>query len=727
MTRAGSSRPGQRPIEIDRLFEPAGIAVVGASADPGRIGGQPVHCLSTYGFPGRVYPVNPGHAQIMGLRCYPEIAAIDGPCDVALIAIPAAGVEEAVRQCGAKGIRYAVVMSSGFGEAGDDGRRLQESMVRTGIAAGVRIIGPNCQGLLNVSNRLYATFGAACLEPEIRQGAVSMVTQSGGYGFSVLLTCEALGVGFRAVVSTGNQADVDTPELLDALVGDAATRVLCAYIEGVSDGRVLMGVARRALAAGKPLLVWKTGNTESGARAALSHTASMAGRYEIYRAAFRQCGIIEVTDTHELADYAFALQAPVPGGGRRTAALGISAGACILFADQASECGLPLPELSQETLHVLRGIVPAFGAIANPVDVTASIFNDIRRFTDAVDVVLADPGIDQLAVLMASLSGEPAAACCEALVKTMRARGKPVLVGWSARRNRAQEAYRILEEAGVPIFPSPVRLAKAAAVSCRFAEDRVGMKCRGWPDEAWRNDELVPTPGRPLNEQQSKALVASWGIPVTRDVVAGDPGGAMRLAQGLRFPVVAKVLAADLPHKSDAGGVRLGIPDAHTLERELVAMLAQVRRLAPAARIEGVLVSEMVEDGLETILGVVHDPTFGPTVAFGLGGTLAEVLRDVTYRVAPVDRHEALEMIGELRARHVFDGARGKPALDKDALADAIAAVSRGAWEARASVVEVEINPLIVMPAGRGVIAADALVLPVRSGNAQSPDTRGPG
>jgi acetyltransferase len=195
----------------------------------------------------------------------------------------------------------------------------------------------------------------------------------------------------------------------------------------------------------------------------------------------------------------------------------------------------------------------------------------------------------------------------------------------------------------------------------------------------------------------------------------------------LRFPVVAKVLSADLPHKSDAGGVRLGIPDADTLERELIAMLAQVRRLAPGAGIEGVLVSEMVEDGLETILGVVHDPTFGPTVAFGLGGTLAEVLRDVTYRVAPVDRHEALEMIGELRARHLFDGARGKPALDKDALADAIAAVSRGAWEARASVVEVEINPLIVMPAGRGVIAADALVLPVRSGDLQSPGTRGPG
>jgi acyl-CoA synthetase (NDP forming) len=727
MTREGGLRPGLVPIEIDTLLEPAGIAVVGASADPGRIGGQPVHCLSTYGFPGRVYPVNPGHAQIMGLRCYPTIAAIDGPCDVALIAIPAAGVEEAVRQCGAKGIRYAVVLSSGFGEAGDDGRRMQESLVRTAHASGVRIVGPNCQGLLNASNHLYATFGAACLEPEIRQGAVSMVTQSGGYGFSVLLTCEALGLGFRAVVSTGNQADVDTPELLEALVGDAATRVLCAYIEGVSDGRVLMGVARRALAAGKPLLVWKTGNTESGARAALSHTASMAGRYEIYRAAFRQCGIIEVTDTHELADYAFALQAPVASRGRRTAALGISAGACILFADQASECGLPLPELSPETLQVLRGIVPAFGAIANPVDVTAAIFNDVRRFTDAVDVVLADPGIDQLAVLMASLSGEPAAACCEALVETMRARAKPVLVGWSARRNRAQEAYRILEEAGVPIFPSPVRLAKAAAVSCRFAEDRVRVGRRGWPDNAWRNEAHPPAPGRPMNEHQSKALVASWGIPVTKDVVASDPGGARRLAQGLRFPVVAKVLSADLPHKSDAGGVRLGIPDADTLERELIAMLAQVRRLAPGAGIEGVLVSEMVEDGLETILGVVHDPTFGPTVAFGLGGTLAEVLRDVTYRVAPVDRHEALEMIGELRARHLFDGARGKPALDKDALADAIAAVSRGAWEARASVVEVEINPLIVMPAGRGVIAADALVLPVRSGDLQSPGTRGPG
>lgn len=711
MTAAGPV-PSAVRLDLSRLLHPAGIAIVGASADPRRIGGQPLHCLANYGFPGTVYPINPGHREIAGLPCYASVEAIPGPCDVALIAVPANQVAEIVRQCGAKGISYAVILSSGFAETGEAGRGLQEEIVRIARETGVRVIGPNCQGLLNVPNRLYATFGAVCLERDLRAGGVSMASQSGGFGFSVLLTCEALGIGFRAMVTTGNQADVDVTEVLDALVDDPATTVLCAYIEGAADGRRLMHVAARALRAGKPLLVWKSGNTEAGARAALSHTASLAGTHAIYRGAFRQCGILEVTDVHELADYAAALQSPVLARGRRTAALGISAGACILFADEASASGLSLPSLSEGTSAALRRIVPAFGAIANPVDVTASLFNNIRLFTEAVDVVLADPGIDQLAVLMASLSGDPAAACCEALAAAMRRHRKPVLVAWSARRNRAGEAYRILEEAGIAVIASPVRLARAAAACSRFAEARARVRDEDWVPPPACDVARPEASARAWNEQQSKAWVARGQVPVTREAVARTPAGAREAAERLRFPVVAKVLSRDLPHKSDVGGVRVRIPDAGAVEREVAAMLEEVSRRAPGAAIEGVLIAEMVEDGIEAILGVVHDDAFGPTVALGTGGILAEIVRDVTYRVAPFGKEVALDMIRELRILPLLEGARGRPAADIDALAEAVAAISQAAWEARGRVVDVDINPLFVRRAGSGVVAADALVLP---------------
>jgi len=610
-----------------------------------------------------------------------------------------------------------VILSSGFAETGDAGQRLQAEIVRIARETGVRVVGPNCQGLLHVPNRLYATFGAVCLEQNLHVGSVSMASQSGGFGFSVLLTCEALGLGFRSMVTTGNQSDVDVTEVLDALVDDPGTKVLCAYIEGVADGRRFMQVGVRALQAGKPLLVWKSGNTEVGARAAMSHTASLAGTHSVYQSAFRQCGAIEVTDIHELVDYATALQSPELTRGRRTAAIGISAGACILFADEASACGLSLPPLSDGTAATLRKIVPTFGSVANPVDVTASLFNDISAFTKAVDVILADPGIDQLAVLMASLSGEPAESCCEALGSAMQRHRKPVLVGWSARRNRATNAYRILEEVGIPVIPSPVRLARAAAACNRFAEARTRFRSEGWLPFPACDVKRREMKVHALNEQQSKAWIASWQVPVTREIVAENAAEARVGSYGLQFPVVAKILSRDLPHKSDVGGVRVRIPDPAAVEREVTRMIEEVTRRAPGAAIEGVLVAEMVEDGVEVILGVVHDDTFGPTVALGTGGILAEIVRDVTYRVAPFGRETALDMINELRMLPLLKGARGQPAADIDALIEAVVAISQGAWKARGQIVDVDINPLFVRRSGSGVVAADALVMETDDGS----------
>ena len=695
-----------------RLFEPRGIAVVGASSDLKRIGGQPVKYLSTYGYPGAVYPVNPNHKEIAGLRCYPSVQTIDGPCDVALIAVNARAVPQVLRECGAKGVRFAVVLSSGFRETGEAGAALEAEALAAAREHGIRVIGPNCQGYLNLALRMYATFGVLGLEPDLKQGPVSTVSQSGGFGFGIVTQCEQAGVGFRCIVSSGNESDVDTPELIDAYVGDPGTQIIVGYIEGVRDGRALMHAADRALRAGKPLLMWKTGNSDAGKRASLSHTAALTGSYDVYRAAYRQSGILEVGDIDEISDATRAFLGRRLPRGRRVAALGSSAGSCILFADRCAELGLEMATLAPETEAALAEVLPAFGSPRNPVDVTADVFNDLSAFLRAVELVLQDPNVDQLAVLYAGLSGEIALACNRAVAEAASRSDKPVMLAWTARRHRAEAAYALIEGAGIPYFSSPVRLANAAAALARFA---------GFRERAAGRGELFPgaaaAPPLPdarvgaLSEAESKALVATWGVPATRDalVVPGaDPQAAVR---GLSYPLAVKIASPDIAHKSEAGAVMLGVRDGAELAAAAERVTRSARAYAPEARIDGVLACEMVTDGVEMLLGVTDDPVFGPTVALGLGGVAAEALRDVAYRVAPFDEAEARAMITELRGARLLGAFRNRPPADVDALAQAVARVSQAAWARRGRLAELDINPLFVRPQGKGVVAGDALVV----------------
>ena len=332
---------------LSHLFEPRGVAIVGASADLSRIGGQPVRALNQFGFRGGVFPVNPKYKEVDGLRCYASAADIREPCDVAIIAVPAQAAIEAVRDCGAAGIKFCIVLTAGFGETGAAGKALEDELRKAAAQAGVRLIGPNCQGVMNLTTRLYAGFGSAFQVPDLLAGSVSLVSQSGGFGYAVLMSLTARGIGFRIAVSTGNEADLSATEAIEALIEDPGTRIICAYIESASDGRRLMAAARRALAAGKPLLVWKSGNSADGARAAASHTGSMTGRYDVYRAAFKQSGIIEIFDIEDLADACRAFLGGVLPAGPRVASVGISGGAGILFTDRAIMRGLTLSTLER--------------------------------------------------------------------------------------------------------------------------------------------------------------------------------------------------------------------------------------------------------------------------------------------------------------------------------------------------------------------------------------------
>ncbi len=694
-------------MSFERLFHPRGIAVVGASADLGRISGQPIKALTGAGYTGGIFPVNPKYPEMHGLKCYPDVGSIDRPCDLAIVAVPAAAVPQAVRDCGKAGIPFAVVLTAGFRETGAGGRRLEDELKRAIAESGVRVVGPNCQGLLSLESRVWAAFGSVADETDFRPGSVSCAFQSGGFGYAIVNLAEAQGLGFRYCVSSGNETDIAMPELLSAFLDDPGTSIAFAYLEGTPDARRLLEVGRKSLETGKPVMIWKAATTDAGIKAAASHTANMTGSADLYRAALRQAGLIEVDDVEPIVDIAKLFAQERLPLGDRVGVLSISGGSSIVYADAAVKGGLTLPPFSDATLAALRKVVPSFASPENPADVTAAFFNDMRVLTSALEVVLADPNIDQLSILLASVSGPTAARACEAIAAAAASSDKPVHVAWSGRQAKSAEAVLALTEARVPFLTTPVRLARAAAALARFADDRRRLLPRRPPEVRLPTGVDLPSGAATLNEAESKAVLAAFGIPTAREVLVPSGADAAALTAGLNPPFAVKIVSRDIAHKTEAGGVLLRIA-RDGLAGAVRIVTANAARAVPGARIDGVLVSEMAQ-GVEALIGVINDPSFGPVVAVGHGGVLTEVLKDVTYRIAPFDLDTARDMIAELRGARLFDGYRGQPPVDKEALARALAAASQMAAALAPRLKEADINPLFVRP--DGVVAADALVV----------------
>ena len=694
--------------DFSPLFSPKSIALIGASQDLTRISGQPLKALRASGYKGQIHLVNPKYPELHGQKCFPSAESIGLPVDLAIVAVPAPGVAAAIRDCGKAKIKFAVVLTAGFRETGVGGVAMEAELKRAAHDAGVRMIGPNCQGMVAVPSRVWACFGSISEEVDLTEGDVSCVFQSGGFGYAIVNLAELQGVGFRNCVSSGNETDLTAPELLEAFLDDPGTKMAFAVIEGTPDARRLLDVGAKSLANGKPVLIWKSANTEAGAKAAASHTANMTGRADLFRAAFRQSGLIEVDDVEPIVDIAKLVAQGRRAKGRRMGALSISGGSGIVFADRCVREGLTLPPFSETTVAALRKIIPAFGSSENPADVTAGIFNDMGLLTKTLEIVLQDPGIDQLAILLASIPGAPAAKAAEAIVAAAAKTDKPVHLAWSGRRSKSEAAYRILEAAKVPIIPTPVRLAQATAVLARFEEDRVRLGGRKAPVASKSVTLKLPAGAATLSEAESKDVLAAYSIAVTREAFV--PEGASLLAKVAKLspPFAVKVVSRDIAHKSDVGGVKLGLGDVLGAEGAAREVVANARRAKPDAKIDGVLVAEMAA-GLEVLIGVVNDPGFGPTVALGLGGVLTEVLRDVTYRIAPFGIEDARDMIGELKGARLFAGYRGQPAVDTEALAKMLVQVSAMAFQMKDRLAEMDINPVFVGP--KGAVAADALVV----------------
>jgi acyl-CoA synthetase (NDP forming) len=719
---AAGVRPARMARNLERLFDPRSVAIIGASRDARTISGQPLVALTGHGYRGRIYPVNPKYDEVQGLRCYPSIAALPETPDLALILVAAARVPEALRQVGEKGVPFCIVFSSGFAETGEAGRQLQRELADIAARHDIAVVGPNCQGMIGVTSNVYAGFGSAFSGDNFRQGTLSMTTQSGGFGYGVIILAEEAGLGFRNVVSTGNEAGLTTTDFIEWFAADPRTRVIGAYMEGVKDAHRLLEVGDRALEAGKPVLVWKVGNTDIGQRAAASHTANLGGELALYEAAFRQRGMIRVRDADELIHYTQVFECGKAPAGRRVAVITISGGGGILMADQCAELGLDVGALTPESEAKLRAIVPSFGSWRNPIDITAGIFNQPEMLAQAMDIIVDDPWVDSIVVINASLQGEIARQRAVELAALAARTPKPILTAWSARQKFAGEAYAILREAGIPRYPTPVTAAKALWALTTFHEarrrrerERAEPVLRIEAPAARAALAAAAAAGDDLAEHAAKRVLAAYGIPVTRETLVADRAAALAAAEALGYPVAVKIQSPDIPHKTEAGAVRLGLADAAALARACDEVLGNARAYAPGARLEGLLVQRMVSAGVEVIVGATHDPLFGPSVMVGLGGIHAEVLKDVQFRLAPIVPSVAIDMIRSLRAFPILDGARGRPKADVEALAGVLCRVSALALDLGESLGELDINPLFVFEAGRGVVAADALLRPRRT------------
>jgi acyl-CoA synthetase (NDP forming) len=686
------------------------VAVVGVSNEPARIGGQGLRLLTDFGYKGKIYPVNPKYAEVKGLPCYPDVAAVPQPCDVALIALASQHVPGAIGQCGKAGIPYALVLSSGFSEIGAEGRMLQEKLVAAARAANVRVCGPNCLGILNLKDNARIGFGGTSQLTSLKPGPMAMVTQSGGFGFGVVATAAYFGVGCNYAISTGNEADLTLLDWVADLIERPEVEIVVAFMEGVNEGRRLIEVGERALELGKPILAWKVGNTAVGSQAATSHSARLTAGYELYRAAFRRGGLVEIRDVDDLVDYSKAFLIRKRPAGNRVGVLTLSGGAGVLLADRCVESGLELPALTEPTREKLEKTLVSFASFANPVDATAHGYNDnFASYGEAVRMVLADPNIDQ--VIARVPRGKSARPWSENLVKALKETDKPLILNWPTAPDDNGDVLAWLEANGVPCILGAGRAVQALAAITDFAR-----KEREWRRNGRRPLARVlepqaldlPAGAGTLGEHRSKQLLQRYGIPVVKEVLL-QPAEVEALASPpLAFPVAVKIESPDVPHKTEAGAVRLGIRDLAGLKQAAREVLASVRKHEPGARIDGVLVQEMAS-GLEVIAGVVNDAYFGPTITFGLGGVHAELLKDVTHRFAPFDAQAAREMIAEIKGAPLLQGYRGRPPLDTGALADTLARLSLLAADHAGRIAEIDVNPLFVRE--NGVAAADALVV----------------
>ena len=694
---------GFQKSELDAFFRPRSIAVIGASGDPRRIGGRPVDYLKRSGFAGTIYPINPNRDEVQGLKAYASLADVPGPVDQAILSIPVADTLAAIDACIAKGVKGVVIFTAGFGEVGGEGQAREDDIAARCRQGGIRMLGPNSLGFMNVGQSALSTFGGALEVAWPKSGSIGIVSQSGAIGTYFYTRLADVGLGISQFIATGNEADIDVAECMHWLADDPATKIIVAYLESCRSGARLRRALAHAGECGKPVLVLKAGVSEAGAEAVTSHTGSLAGSDAAFQTAFDEAGAYRADTMDEILDVARALSVTVLPRGRKVGIVSVSGGAGVLMADAAIACGLELPELPIAAQAEIKQLIP-FSAPRNPIDSTAQIRNDFSIFGRILEIGVEQGSFDTFVTFFA-YTGQQAGGMdpLKPVLFDLRRRypDKPVFVCMTA----STEVEAEFEQAGLFVMADPVRLMRTVAALTRLRE---ALAEQGGPAVARAPFSTLP-PGE-LDEAGAKAVLAEWGIPCVAERQVTNVADAVLAATELGFPVALKVLSGDLPHKSEAGGVALDLRNAKDVAVAWEGMMDRVKRSAPTARIRGGLVAPMVKNGVEVVLGVHRDPTFGPMAMFGIGGIFVEVYRDVAFRLAPLDMDAARGMIASVKGRALLEGVRGRSKIDIEAVADALVKLSQFAQTHEETIESVEVNPFIVLPKGGYVVDA-AIVL----------------
>ena len=691
--------------ELQSLLSPRSIAILGASADLNKVNGRTLRFLLEKGYRGSIFPVNPKYDSIAGLRCYPDLGSLPEAPDLAVIAVPAAQVLPAVRELAQRGGRSAVIFSSGFAEMGESGRALEAQLTEVARKAGMRLCGPNCLGLINAFDGVVATFGQFA-EGETPAGPVGFVTQSGAFGTAIAALARRRSLGLGYFINTGNECDVDFVQMMRAVLDDERIRVGAGYLEGVRDGRGLHALAARAIVLGKPLALTKVGRTAAGARAAASHTGALAGADAIFDGVIRALGVTRARNEEHMLDMVEVLGRCALPGGKGLGIVTQSGGAGVLMADRAEETGLQVAVLSEQTRSALAEVIPGFGTTGNPVDVTGQFVADPDLLLNSVRMVMDDPAV-HVGVVWLQLMEAHVERLLKIFNKINEIVKKPWVVCWVAA---PEEALRQLRAAGIPVLRGAEPAVDALAALVRYAEAR-----RHWLADAPARAALrlpppaLPKTGGAVGSLDGQALLQSFGVATAAAKLATSADEAAAAAEALGYPVALKIESPDILHKTEAKGVALNLKDAAAVRTAFEKLLANARTYKADARIAGVLVQEMARGDVELVIGLKRDPSFGPVVMVGLGGVLIEVFKDVVFRAAPVTEAEALRMLDELKSRAVLDGVRGRPPVDRLALARMISAVSCFGAAAGPRLAELDLNPVLAGP--QGATAVDWLMV----------------
>lgn len=677
---------------VQRLLSPRSIAVVGASSDLNKVNGRPLKHLLEKGFAGRILPVNPKYSEIAGLPCFASIAALPEAADLAIVAVPARDVVETIAELGRRGIRAAVIFSSGFGEMGEDGKALEAMLAAVAEAAGVALLGPNCLGFINAFEKVYATFSQYA-DGEVGAGPIAFVTQSGAFGTAIAALVRQRGLGLGYFINTGNQIDLDFSELMMAVIEDPRIKVAAGYLEGLTDGPGLVRLAQRCRALGKPLILTKVGRLSSGARAAASHTGALAVADTVFDAVLRQYGVLRARNEEQMLDMLemFCQDRRATGNGVGIATQ--SGGAGVMMADRAEEVGLVVAELQPGTKARLLEVMPAFGAASNPVDVTGQFVARPELLTESVIALLDDPNVD-IGVVWLQLMTAHVDKLIGIFTDIQERTTKPFLVCWVAA---PQEAITALRARGIAVYGAGERAIEAAAALAKYA--------------AWRGDD--GSCGRPAGLPNTivdfdryrdgaqdtvgaSAMLTAIGVPMAGVRLAKNESEAVAAWREAGAPVALKIESPDILHKTEIGGVLLNLNDESALTNGFQMLMARATAAAPDARLTGVIVQAMSRGHVELVVGVQRDPVFGMIVMVGLGGVFVEVLKDVTFRRAPFGTSDAHEMLEELRLGAILDGVRGKPAVDRGMIADMLTKLSIWAATMQPVLSELDLNPVLV-------------------------------